>query len=132
MQKHQSYQNTETKADKYRRNINRFIAIGGIAAVIALFATDPEMLTNLVAQEIGFYSMIIAVIGICGAAWNWVSLEDLKSGSTITGELTEIKAGFNAAIAYVRKEFEDEFATNQGLDDKNTDIAAAKSKTSIK
>jgi hypothetical protein len=118
------------KADKYRRNINRFLAVGGAGAIVGLFATAPELASNLTAQNIGMYAAIIAAIGIGGAMWNWAAQEDLKSGRTISTEFKDIKASFGNVLSRIRKEFDDEFATNQGLD--NKDGSTVKKKISIK
>lgn len=120
----------QNTADKYKRNINRFLAVGGAGAIVGLFATSPDLATNLTAQNIGMYSAIISAVGMAGAMWNWAAQEDLKSGRTIASEFKDIKEGFGIVLSRIRKEYDDEFATNQGLDNKDT--VTIKKKISIK
>jgi len=109
----------QIKADKYRRNINRFLVIGGIGALAGLIATSPKLATNVTAQSIGLYAIIFAAIGMFGAWWNWAAQEDLKSGRTIFSEFKEIKNDLKKVFSRVRREFDDEFARNQGLENKD-------------
>lgn len=118
------------KADKYRRNINRFLAVGGVGAIVGLFATSPELVTNITAQNIGIYASIVAAIGMGGAMWNWAAQEDLKANKTLSSEFKDVKSGFGNLLSRIRQEFDDEFAINKGLDAK--DAPSTKSKVSIK
>lgn len=120
------------KADKYRRNINRFLAVGGAGAIVGIIATAPFLATNLDAQNIGLYSAIVAAIGMGGAMWNWAAQEDLKAGRTVAAELKDFKEGFGNVLSRIRKEFDDEFATNQGLENKDGSTVEQKRKISIK
>jgi hypothetical protein len=114
---------------KNKKLTNTFLAVGGTAALIGLFATTPELATNLDAQQIGIYAAAISALGMGGAAWNWATKIDHESGTTIASELKGLKSDFNNILGRIRKEFDDEFATNQGLDDKSALDEALKVKT---
>ncbi|NCQ52109.1 hypothetical protein GW796_09505 [archaeon] len=123
----------EPNSKKFKYIFNRFLAVGGMAAIVGVIATSPDFATNVIAQDIGLYSAIIASLGICGAAWTFATQEDLKSGRTITNELKDVKDSLTNVLGKFREEFDDEFGTNQGLDDKITKIPSpSKSKVIIK
>jgi hypothetical protein len=115
----------QSKVEKYRRNINRFLVIGGIGALAGLVATSPTYVTNTTAQSIGLYAIIMAAVGMVGAWWNWAAQQDLKSGRTISLEFHDIKKDFGNIVSRIRREFDDEFARNQGLENKD-DVAVEK------
>lgn len=121
----------EQKDDNYRRKTNRFMALGGTAAIFGLFATAPDLATSPLAQQVGLYSAIIAAVGIVGAGWNFASRLDLQSGKTLASEFKDVKNDFGNILGRIRKEFDDEFSRNQGLDDKGALDEALKSKTRV-
>jgi hypothetical protein len=112
----------QSKLEKYRRNINKFLVIGGIGAFVGLVVTSPTYAANTTAQSIGLYAIIMAAVGMVGAWWNWAAQEDLKSGRTISLEFQDIKKDFGNIISRIKREFDDEFARNQGLESKE-DVA---------
>lgn len=126
----QKNQDTASKVEKYKMNIVRFLAVGGVSAVVGLIATSPELATNITAQNIGMYAALISALGMGGAFWNWASLEDMKEGRNLATEFSDVKQGFSNVISRMRKEFDDEFATNQGLD--NNEPVTAKKKIGLK
>ena len=105
--------------DKNRRVTNRFLALGGTAAVIGIFATDPDLVNSITSQTIGYCTAVIAAIGITGAALKWAEKQDALYGKTIISEINDVKASFGKVLSRIRREFDDEFAINQGLDNKD-------------
>jgi len=100
----------------HKKNINLFMTVGGIAAVAGLFATSPELATNVTAQQIGIYSSLVAAFGIGGAFWQWAKAEDQKSGRTLATEWKDTKEDIGMVVSKVTKAFRDEYPTTPDIE----------------
>ncbi len=98
----------QTLTEKTKKSINKFAALGGSAALVGLIATNDNLVTNALAQDIGFGSALVAAGCLLGAAWKWASLEDAKNGKTLTTEFKEIKEEFSNKISSLRNAWNEE------------------------
>jgi hypothetical protein len=114
---------------KHKKNINLFMAVGGIAATVGLFATSPELATNVTAQQIGLYSFFIAAAGMGGAFWQWAKEEDQKSGRTLAMEWKDTKEDIGSVVSKVTKAFRDEYPTTPEIEPQiNTSLRSVRNK----